>query len=171
MNTQSHGGAYGGYRSTLLRFPDRALSVITLCNTAAASPTLAEEVGSVLLGLTAQPASASALDLSTGPWLAGAEQPLPDSMVARRRQDQLARVAGRYYSDELELPVTLAARDGGLVLHRPTGADIRFVVVSDELFTNSEQMILRVVRDDKGAITGFALTINRVRDLEFTRRN
>jgi hypothetical protein len=32
-------------------------------------------------------------------------------------------------------------------------------------------MVLRVVRDDRGAITGFALTMNRVRGLEFSRRD
>jgi hypothetical protein len=31
-------------------------------------------------------------------------------------------------------------------------------------------MLLRVVRDDAGAVTGFTLTISRVRDLEFERR-
>jgi hypothetical protein len=32
-------------------------------------------------------------------------------------------------------------------------------------------MLLRVVRDDHDAISGFTLTISRVRDLEFTRRD
>ena len=31
-------------------------------------------------------------------------------------------------------------------------------------------MLLRIVRSDRGAITGFTLTINRVRDLEFVKR-
>ena len=29
---------------------------------------------------------------------------------------------------------------------------------------------LTMTRDDRGAVTGFALTVGRVRDLEFTRR-
>ena len=41
---------------------------------------------------------------------------------------------------------------------------------TNDLFTNSDQMLLRVVRERRGAITGFTLTINRVRDLEFVTR-
>src|SRR5690242_12639117 len=50
MTTFAHDGAYGGYRATFLRFPERHLSVITLCNTANAPPTLAAQVGLVMLG-------------------------------------------------------------------------------------------------------------------------
>jgi hypothetical protein len=32
-------------------------------------------------------------------------------------------------------------------------------------------MLLRVVRDTRGEVTGFTLTISRVRDLEFSRRD
>jgi len=43
------------------------------------------------------------------------------------------------------------------------------VPLGDDLFTSSDKMLLRVLRDDRAEITGFTLTINRVRDLEFTR--
>ena len=80
-------------------------------------------------------------------------------------------MAGKYYSDELELPVTLVAREGTLVLQRPRAEDIRFAMVSDDLYTNSDKMLLRVVRDAQGAVSGFTLTVSRVRDLEFVRRD
>ena len=35
----SHGGAWGGYRAELLRFPDQHFSVTCLCNVASAGPT------------------------------------------------------------------------------------------------------------------------------------
>ena len=170
LATFSHGGAYGGYRSMLLRFPDKALSVITLCNTASAPPALAEEVGGVFLGLAAERSNYAGLNLSSGLFSDGADQTPAEPIGPRRRTDQVLRMAGAYYSDELELSVTLAAREGSLVLQRPGAEDIRFSLVSDDLLTNSDKMVLRVLRDAQGAVAGFALTVSRVRDLVFVRR-
>lgn len=170
VNTIAHNGAYGGYRSSLLRFPDKDLSIITLCNTSAAPSTLAEHVGAVLLGLIPQQQSATTLDLSTRSWTVGTAMAPADPGDTRRRSDQLAQLAGNYYSDELDLPVSLVVRDGVLVMQRQRGGDLRFVSVGDDLFTNSDQMLLHVVRDDANVVTGFTLTISRVRGLQFVRR-
>ena len=35
---------------------------------------------------------------------------------------------------------------------------------------DKDKMLLRVVRDSRGAVSGFTLTVSRVRDLEFVRR-
>jgi CubicO group peptidase (beta-lactamase class C family) len=171
LKTLSHGGSYGGYRSMLLRVPEKRLSIITLCNTADAPNSLAEQVSSVVLGFAAEKTSMATVDLTPGSLLTSGADRIPiDSSAIRHRADQLARIAGTYYSDELELPVTIMARDSALVLQRPQAAGIRFTPITDELFTNSDKMLLRVVRDERGAITGFTLTINRVRDLEFERK-
>lgn len=169
LKTYAHRGAYGGYRSALVRYPDKGLSVITLCNTAAASSSLADEVSILLLGIQPQKLGATTLDLSLNQWSGGAAQAPADSTGARRRTDLLAQAAGSYRSDELDLAVTLVARDGVLVLQRGTAPEIRFVTLSDDWFTNSDQMLLRVVRDERGAVRGFTLSIGRVRDLVFDR--
>jgi CubicO group peptidase (beta-lactamase class C family) len=171
LRTYSHGGSYGGYRSMLLRVPEKRLSVITLCNTSDAPNTLAEQVSSVVLGFAAEKTATAAMDLSpTDLWTSGTAQAPYDSIAVKRRTDQLAKIGGTYYSAELELPVTISARDSALVLQRPQAAEIRFAPITDDLFTNSDKMLLRVVRDERGTVTGFTLTINRVRDLEFVRR-
>ena len=168
MTTYSHAGAYGGYRSSILRIPDAGLSVITLCNTSSVPSTLAEQVADVFLG-TAEAAPAVAMpDLNSGTWLAGTAQSV-ESPAPRQRADRLADLSGAYYSEELDLRVTLAGRDGVLVLKRPHATDIRFVPLGDDLFTSSDKILLRVLRDDRSEITGFTLTINRVRDLEFNK--
>jgi CubicO group peptidase (beta-lactamase class C family) len=169
LKTYAHRGAYGGYRSAMVRYPDKGLSVITLCNTAAAASSLADEVSFLMLGIQPQKMSATTLDLSLNQWSGGAAQTPADSTGARRRTDLLSQAAGDYRSDELELAVTLVARDGVLVLQRGTAPEIRFVTLSDDWFTNSDQMLLRVVRDDHGAVRGFTLSIGRVRDLVFDR--
>lgn len=170
LRTIAHYGAYGGYRSTLLRFPDNDLSVITLCNTAAAPSALAEHVGEVLLGLIPQRQSATTLDLSSRSWTVGTSVAPMDPTDTRRRSDQLAQLAGAYYSDELDLSVNLTVRDGVIVMQRQRGGDLRFVSVGDDLFTNSDQMLLHVMHDETGGVSGFTLTISRVRGLQFVRR-
>jgi CubicO group peptidase (beta-lactamase class C family) len=169
LRTFSHGGAYGGYRSTLTRFPDKGMSVITLCNTAAAPSTLAEQVARVYLGIAAEKASVSTIDLSATLMTSGASQAPHDSTSARQRNDRLMRLAGTYYSDELEMDIKVAAREGILVLTRPRSSELRFIPLAEDMFTNSDRMILRVVRE-KGVVTGFTLTVNRVRDLEFVKK-
>jgi len=54
-------------------------------------------------------------------------------------------------------------------LTRPRGDELRFVPLAEDLFTNSDKMLLRVLHDANGIVTGFTLTVNRVRDLEFAR--
>lgn len=169
LKTFAHRGAYGGYRSAMVRYPEKGLSVITLCNTSAASSSLADEVSVLLLGVQPQKSVATTLDLSLNQWSGGAAQAPADSTGSRRRTDLLAQAAGLYRSDELDLTVTLIARDGVLVLQRGTAPEIRFVTLSDDWFTNSDQMLLRVVRDHRGAVSGFTLSIGRVRDLVFDR--
>jgi hypothetical protein len=171
MRTLQHSGSYGGYRSSLVRFPEKQLSVMTLCNTSAASPTLAEQVGTLMLGVLPARTTATTLDLSTVPYNVGGTPASVDTVSTRRRNDQLAQLAGSYYSDELDLPVTLVARDGVLLLQRPHAADIRFITLASDLFTSSDKILLQVVRDDHNSVNGFTLTISRARGLEFVRRD
>jgi len=100
----------------------------------------------------------------------GSAQAPNDSTGARRRNDRLALLAGTYYSDELDMTVTVSARDGVLIMSRPRSTELRFVPLGDNMFTNSDKMLLRVIHDERGAVTGFAMTVNRVRDLAFTKR-
>jgi hypothetical protein len=99
----------------------------------------------------------------------GASQAPHDSTSARQRNDRLVPLAGTYYSDELEMDIKVAAREGILVLTRPRSSELRFIPLTEDMFTNSDRMILRVVRE-KGVVTGFTLTVNRVRDLEFVKK-
>lgn len=171
MKTVAHSGSFGGYRSTLLHFPEVDIGVITLCNTSAASSTLAEQVGSLMLGVVPRAAASVSFDFGPSVYTTGSPPTRIDSAGdARRRNDQLSQMAGNYYSDELDLPVTLVVRDGALFLRRPKSPDMRFGSFATDLFTTSDKMLLRVVRDERGAVAGFTLTINRVRDLEFQRR-
>jgi CubicO group peptidase (beta-lactamase class C family) len=172
MKTIAHSGAFGGFRSELLRFPEVDIGVVTLCNTSTASPTLAEQIGTLMLGVTPRrfAVTVAPTEMALSAYATGAFTMQTDSSgTGRRRNDQLAQIAGDYYSDELDLTVSLVARDGALYLRRPKTPDVRFGSFATDLFTSSDKMLMRVIRDAHGGVSGFTLTINRVRDLEFIR--
>jgi CubicO group peptidase (beta-lactamase class C family) len=57
----SHGGAWGGYRADLLRFPEQRYSVAVLCNVGSAAPsTLARRVADIHLADVLEPRPATA---------------------------------------------------------------------------------------------------------------
>ena len=171
MDMVAHAGAFGGYRTEMVRFPEVEVGVVTLCNTSAVSSTLAEQIGTLMIGMSPRRlATMLPFEGAPGPYAAGTFTVPTDSIGGtRRRNDQLAQIAGNYYSDELDLAVSLIARDGALYLRRPKSVDMRFGSFATDLFTSSDKMLMRVIRDEHGAVSGFTLTINRVRDLEFLR--
>jgi CubicO group peptidase (beta-lactamase class C family) len=164
-------GSYAGYRSTYLRFPEQQLAVTTLCNTTAASATTAELVATVFLppvpqapGPAGEPERARLIPAGTGSpvdWLGRDYVPLPDEQ---------AWLDGRYFSDELNMTVSLKARGDALILYRTSGDSVRFTrSMLDNYTLSAEQMTLRVTRDKSGSVTGFTWSTARVRDLVFTR--
>src|SRR5882762_11130784 len=56
LQTVNHGGAWGGYRAELLRFPEQHFSVACLCNVGDAGPTRrAHQVADIYLGSSMKP--------------------------------------------------------------------------------------------------------------------
>jgi hypothetical protein len=161
----SHSGAYGGYRSTYLRFPDERLSVITLCNVSAMSSHLAEQVATVYLG-------GSRAGDGFDPFPSSMRRIIPaDPQSLKRLQipDEQVWLEGKYFSAELEMEVTVRSDNARLVMRRPGASDLTFSRVSRDLFATSDQVSIKVERDAFGTVSGFLLSMNRVRDLRFVK--
>jgi CubicO group peptidase (beta-lactamase class C family) len=79
----SHGGATGGYRTWLGRYPDQGVSVAVLCNSASANPTgLGRETARLWTGAAAQAhASTYAADPAKSEALAGMYRKIRDNTV------------------------------------------------------------------------------------------
>jgi CubicO group peptidase (beta-lactamase class C family) len=169
----SHSGSYGGYQSTYMRFPDERISVITLCNVATPSATLAAQVASVYMPQqrfrmddAASKGLASLLEPSASPWgSVGSE------LSQIQEPDEQVWLEGKYYSDELDLEVTLRSRNSTLFMVRPVGDSLRFTRLARDLFTTSDQVGLQVERDASGVVSGFLLSTGRVRGLRFLKRS
>jgi hypothetical protein len=104
LRTVAHGGAYGGYRTSLMRFPDQRFAVAVLCNSGTANTgQLSQRVADVYLGADmsrpeARPVAAAA--------------PPGTSLSA----DQIARYAGVYWDEQSEARIAVVNSAGRLSL-------------------------------------------------------
>jgi hypothetical protein len=84
----------------------------------------------------------------------------------------LAALAGRYYSPELDVAYDLALDGAALVLRRRHNADMPLTVGGRDTFGGSWPVqTLRLERDAAGRATGFRVTSGRVRDVRFARQD
>jgi CubicO group peptidase (beta-lactamase class C family) len=117
-----HGGAYGGYRTQLLRFPAQHFAVVTLCNAATANAgQLSQSVADVYLGDRLAPVTVAA-----GPASATA-----GASPVRLSHEQLARYAGVYWDAKNEVLRRIEVRDSTLGI---AGVPIPLVPVSETTF-------------------------------------
>jgi CubicO group peptidase (beta-lactamase class C family) len=103
LRTVSHGGAWGGYRAELLRFPDQHFSVACLCNRGDANPSRkAQLVAEIYLGSLMRP-SQDTVAARGGPGAAAVTE------------EQLANVSGTYRDVTTGAMARVALRNHRLV--------------------------------------------------------
>jgi CubicO group peptidase (beta-lactamase class C family) len=108
LATVSHGGAFKGFRTQLLRFPAEHFSVTVLCNVTTANPTaLAERVADIYLADALAPPAAGA--------------PATPEPTIELSEAELERFAGHYWDPLLRIARQIAVRDGQLVYRRGPG--------------------------------------------------
>ena len=101
----SHGGAWGGYRAELLRFPEQHFSVACLCNLGNAAPSRrARQVADVYLGSLMKPKESNKN--------AGEEETERDKKEISVAAEELQSYAGDYWSQELGVTYRLNVVDG-----------------------------------------------------------
>jgi CubicO group peptidase (beta-lactamase class C family) len=128
LRTVSHGGAWGGYRADLVRFPEQHFSVATLCNLGTINPTpLAQRVADVFLADVLQPPVAPAAPAPTADPAAAAAAAAAASAAAVATdaappaavavpEAALRELAGTWRSRTPSLIREVAFQDGALYL-------------------------------------------------------
>jgi CubicO group peptidase (beta-lactamase class C family) len=160
----SHSGAYGGYRSTYLRFPDEHFSVITLCNVSVMSSQLGERVASLYLGT----GPGDGMD----PFPSSLRRSIPATPIPLRavqEPDEQVWLEGKYYSAELGTDMMLQSENSRVILRRAGSPDLVFTRVARDVFTTTDQITLNIERDAFGTVSSFLLSMNRVRNLRFVK--
>ena len=167
LDVVEHTGTTGGYRAVIIRFPRQHTSVAVLCNVSDAAPaTLARRVADYLLRdhLVGERAAVAATAL---PSTARAASPATPRM--QLRPALLARLAGRYYSDELDATYEIAVSGTTLVLRRPR-ARPDSLSARDSLTLVGNVGTLRFQHGSDERAPGFVLNASRVENLKFVRR-
>jgi len=160
----AHGGSWAAFTAELLRFPDQRASVITLCNSGSASaPTLAQRVADRYLPTIAQlqPEAPAEKRPPRQADTAAAGSPLSAA--------DLARVAGTYYSPELDVTWTLAPVNGGLVLRQRRNPESKLEPRGADTF-RAPGLTLHIEHDQSGEVSGFTISAGRVRGIRFARK-
>lgn len=137
--TIEHGGAYGGYRTQLTRFPALKFAVVTLCNTSTANPVqLTQAVASVFL------------DNRLGPTPVASNGASTTASTVSVPSEQLTRYAGVYWDAVNESLRRLDVRGSELGM---TGTPVVYRPISPTTFraSNNITAAFTVARD--GSVT------------------
>ena len=94
---------------------------------------------------------------------------LTEARPASPSSERLADYMGTYASDELDVQLTIAVRDGELVMQRRESPDATLRPVYEDDFV-SPIGSLRFSRDSSGRVTGFGVYNGRIRNVRFNRR-
>src|SRR5580704_14408106 len=172
LHTVSHGGAWGGYRAELLRFPEQHFSVGCLCNRRDANPSRrAHQVADIYLGSMMKPKEEKK----------AAEREKPEKKEIPRTAEQLQIYTGDYWSGELGVTYRLAITDGRLkvagmldgggAMHTSTLPPEGFGATGQDEFSLGKMGItIHFERDSTQAVRGFKLDAGRTLGMVFTRR-
>lgn len=182
-----HGGAWAGYRSTVVRLPGLGVGIAVLGNSAALDPeSLAEEVAAIYLEETGSATVArigSPRSVPMEPVREGGADDPPRANPADRFEaggegskgpwsptaGELGAYAGEYHSPELYTFYALHTGDGGLVAtHFRLGSQFLRPVAPDR-FESVGLGDVTFQRDADGRVTGFTATRPRIRNLRFIR--
>jgi CubicO group peptidase (beta-lactamase class C family) len=174
LHTVSHGGAWGGYRAELLRFPEQHFSVACLCNLGSTRPSSrAHRVADVYLGSLMKPKEVKKET---------EERREKGQHLISLSAEQLKIYEGDYWSEELGVTYQMGTADGKLKVialldatgtaHNGNLSTNAFEATSTDNFEmNRERITIHFERDQHQGVNGFTLDAGRTRGIIFTRRN
>jgi CubicO group peptidase (beta-lactamase class C family) len=170
LDLVEHSGSTGGYRAVLSRFPKQRTSIAVLCNVSNASAvTLAHQLADHLLRDSftwpnTTTATANAAAGANGGQPDGALEPAVQLSAA-----ELARFAGRYYSDELGALYEITVSGSTISVKRPRGKP-ETLTARDGATLSGRVGTLRFALGPDHRAERFVLDAGRVQNLTFVRR-
>jgi Domain of unknown function (DUF3471) len=94
---------------------------------------------------------------------------LTEARPAGLTSARLADYTGTYVSDELDVQLTIAVREGKLVVQQRESPDAPLRAVYEDDFASPVGSI-RFSRNAAGRVTGFGIYNGRIRNVRFMRR-
>lgn len=160
----SHSGSIGGYRAFAETFPDEKISIVILTNFSSSSPSgRANMIADLLL---------SDIDykLPVSESLTGAIANKADKY--QHSPLELKSITGEYYSPELMTSYFISYENEELKAYHNRHGYIDLTGSEKDTFTGSASFFrdMKVIRNNKGEVSGIRITNSRVRNLWFEKR-
>jgi CubicO group peptidase (beta-lactamase class C family) len=153
-----HSGSTGGYRAVITRYPTVHTSFVALCNVSTADPsTMMRRVADVVLANRFTQPATTAQRQGPGARQAGSSAPVP--------MGELAKLAGRYYSEELEAWYDVSATDRALIIKRPRNTPDTLIATDSRTY-RSAGFTFHFASN----AASFTLDAGRARGMEFVRK-
>ncbi|MGB8953248.1 MAG: serine hydrolase domain-containing protein [Candidatus Aminicenantales bacterium] len=163
LKTVRHGGALGGYRAELLRFPEQRFSVICLSNLSSFNPSgMCDKVADIYLAdqwKVEKPKEKPPQKVSVN----------PDVYDDYEGQYQLEDFAGDFYSEELGVTFSLAVKEGKLYFVHKNAPKNPLRLSRPDAFSGG-LFDIKFHRDGEKNVTFFTLNTGRVKNLKFVRK-
>jgi CubicO group peptidase (beta-lactamase class C family) len=158
----THGGAFIGFSTELIRFPEQKFSVIVLSNLGIVDAGgLARKVADVYLAnqLKDMPQAKNAVNQNP-------QTPSPIKLTA----DDAKTYAGAYYSEELDTTYSLNADQERVLLKIRYNRAYPIIAISRDKLSAFGAMLV-FSRDGQGKVSGFSLDAGRVKNLKFVKKS
>jgi CubicO group peptidase (beta-lactamase class C family) len=162
LKVVAHGGAFIGFRTELIRFPEQKFSVIVLSNLGNVDASgLARKVAEVYLADQLKPTTQTNHPAS---------QNSQNTEITKLSADDAKAYVGTYYSEELDTTYIISADGERVLLKARYNRANPIIPVSRDKFNAFGTTVL-FTRDEQGKVSGFALDAGRVRNLKFVKKN
>lgn len=84
--------------------------------------------------------------------------------------EELKSYTGSFYSNELETTYTVTLKEGNLYGYQSRFGDFEIQVIKKDVLSWAGMSISKYKRNENGDITGFSVTLNRIRNLWFEKK-
>ncbi|MDD2289859.1 MAG: serine hydrolase [Bacteroidales bacterium] len=191
----AHSGYTAGYRAWLAWYPQKQLSVVILSNYAQFNPVdCGRQVAAIFLDqepqqqpapvpqqvVAAQPQPAPVPQPETrAPQQVVAAQKLPapvsqpvvaaveQGKILKKQEADLTQYAGNYYSPDIETIYRLFVQNAQLKVRRRAEDVFTLQHLSGDCFISEENEEFQFIRNRKGRVTGFKVSVSRAADVPF----
>lgn len=161
----SHGGSIGGYRSSLVYYPDEELGIIVISNFSSADPGgKVAGISDILLEDKMEPVEVKVNEAN--------EEPVPFSeneLLALAKK--MEGLAGTYYSPELDTRYEIHPDGKQFLVKHQRHLDFQIIPISENELQGTAYFFrdVKVIRDANGVVEGIRVSNGRVRNLWFKK--
>lgn len=167
LKTVRHGGALGGYRAELLRFPEQRFSVICLSNLSSFNPSaMCNRVAAIYLADKLEPEGPEKKEQLTAKPKADSEEKAKSTFTIE--PEQLEDFAGDYYSEELDITFKLGVKEESLFFVHKNAPSRPLRLLGPDKFSGS-RFEVQFRRDAEQNVVSFSLSTGRVKNLRFDK--